>query len=298
MSSANKKTKIYIFSILALGVLCAILRSISILLFYDGDIGYYSVGAVLPIISDVIFWICVIAAAVIPFFLFSKTETVGTINGAARYSALFPAVAFLLPMAEAIKALTLESKVSTVIILISSIASMIFFALLALSNDSSSTLNILCGTGVIVWLAMVWLRSYNDFFTTINSPEKLFFHFSCVATALIIVGELKALCLEAKKRSCFAYLSVGIITLFSFVFPDLLDRISGISTKSVSTLGETLVISAISVYAIARAISLLPKEEATECAVTDGQAEKAPDESLEIESEQTLQDTSKEDQSE
>ncbi len=264
MSSLNKNTKIFIYITLAVSLFCASLLSVCTLFFYDGDIGYYSAGAILPLIATVIFLVSAVALILLPSFLFEKKGALDVVGGTAKYFALVPALAFIFPLADAFKVLMVDGGIFTVLLLAASLTSMIFFALIAFSNETTTTLTVLCGVGVILWLALSWIRSYNDFFTVMNSPDKRFFHFACVGAALLMLGELRVLCSSAKPRSYFRYISLATLTLACFVIPTLADRLSGISYKNAATLGETVVLAALLIYAVARIFSLLPKKEKTE----------------------------------
>lgn len=268
MSLTNTKTKIIIYATLVLSAVCAALRAACTLFFYEGNIGYYASGALLPVITDILFWLSVAALIFLSFFYFRKNGSVGPVKGMTRYFALLPATAFLYPLAEKAKEIITELKkpfgeigIFSVLIIVSILTSIVFFALIAFSDEVSNTVTVIAGVGVILWLALCWIESYGDFFTPMNSPDKTFFHFACVGSALFIVGELRALCSASKPRSYFSYLAICILSTSSFVISNIFDRINGISLKNASSLAQTVVIAAILVYAVARACSLLPKAE-------------------------------------
>jgi hypothetical protein len=67
-------TKGVFFSSLAVTVISVILRSLSMLFFFDSSIGYYSIGAVLPIISNIFTAVGVIGFLILAFAVFRGKE--------------------------------------------------------------------------------------------------------------------------------------------------------------------------------------------------------------------------------
>lgn len=259
MDRLSKKFKAIIYTALISGVICAVLRSLSLLFFYDGHIGYYMRGAALPVISSIVFCLLALSLAVIPFILFKKDGEIKLFWGRAKYFSLIPAVAFILPVADAASALALKTDVLVLLSLISALGALVFFALLALSKEPRSDVAIICGVCVIVYLALCWLRSYTDFLVPMNSPDKIFFNLGTVGAALLIIGELKVLCSAERPRTYFCYLSLAILSLFAYAVPYVVEGLGDVAGLRASTLSESAVLLALLIYACARAFTLIPK---------------------------------------
>ena len=76
---SSRARKIYGIAALSLTLLCTVLRMLSILFFFDKDIGYYQSGTALPIIFEVLTVISLVAATV-----FSLVKPVSISSNSAR----------------------------------------------------------------------------------------------------------------------------------------------------------------------------------------------------------------------
>lgn len=259
-----KNNSVKLISLLAsgLGVLSAVLRIVSLLFFYDAEIGYYTSGAVLPIISNITFALSAVAVAALSFLLADRTKTVEPVKGNLRYAALLPAAAILVETAFS----TLSSEnafgIYELLMLLSGVASVAFFASLALSKQPSA-LTVGCGVGFILWLALNWLSSYTDFTVTMNSPDKVFFHFACVGAALFAVAELRAAYGMAKTRTYICYTSLSVLTLFTGALVPVIGSICGVYEHN-PTVAESAVLCALLVYAVMRSLTVTAPPTETE----------------------------------
>ena len=257
MSFSDKKAKILIYSTVSLSVICAILRCVCLLFYYDTDIGYYTASSYLPTLTSVI-----IVASALFLILFSlifmpKVGEIKPLGGSLKYYAIIPAATFLLPLMSAVGNLALQRSYFEFFVLIASVCAMTFFALLAFSDNLASSATIVFGVGVILWLALAWLSSYTNFFVPMNSPGKVFFHFACVGAALLVVGELRCLCATAKPKTYYCYLCVAIFTLSAYTLPYVVGSLSGITEKSDATAAQSVVLIGLLIYACIRVFSLL-----------------------------------------
>ena len=256
MTSFEKKTKIIIYSALACGAVCAVLRTLCLLFFYDFHIGYYTSGAILPIISNSLFGIFALLLLLLPFALFKKDATLSFEGGRMKYFALPVAIVFLLPAIDAAMALSQAAGVISLLTLVAAAGSAAFFAMLALSRSARTDLTVVAGVCSVVYLALCWLRSYTDFLVPMNSPDKILFNLACVGAALLIIGELRVLCSSARPRAYLCYLSLSILSLFAYALPRLIETVLTLPGAKASTLAESLVLLALLIYACAKALTV------------------------------------------
>lgn len=263
-SLKNKPTAVLTVLALGLGALAIVLRVFSLLFFYDAEIGYYQSGAILPVISNITFALSAIALAILPFLLIDRAKTVPAPGGKLKYAALIPAAAFF-----AIAALSAADAMGNLgvyelLMLLSAVSAVTFFASLALIKQPSG-ITVGCGIGFILWLALTWLSSYTDFTVTMNSPDKLFFHFACVGAALLAIAELRAAYGMASARAYCCYISLSVLTLSAGAVTPVMGSLCGIY-KHNPTVSESAVFCALLVYATVRLISVsradrIPRED-------------------------------------
>ena len=277
--NSSKKRSIILISSLTAGLLSAVLRLMSVLFAYDKEIFYYSSGAILPIISNAFFALAAIGFVLAPLLTLDKDTAVCQPCPIVRYVAVLPAIALICqifsaakPIPDAINTMNMYAstelaaaaylEVFTLILtLLATVISTAFFISLVMSKKMGNA-TVLCGVGFILWLALVWMDSYTDFFLPMNSPDKLFLHFGYVGAALLTVGELRAMCDMAKEKSYYCYLSVSILTLSSAALPSIIGKLCGAYTdNSVKT--TELVLLGVLVYAVTRAVMLLKEQEPT-----------------------------------
>lgn len=264
MSFSNKKAKILIYSTIALSVLCAALRCVCLLFYYDTDIGYYTANSYVPTLTSVLLIVSALFLIIFSLIFMPKIGEIKPLDGSLKYCAIIPAATFLLPLMSAVGNLALQRSYFELFVLIASVCAMTFFALLAFSDNLASTATIVFGVGVVLWLALAWLGSYTDFFVPMNSPGKMFFHFGCVGAALLIVGELRCLCSTATPKTYYCYLCVAVFTLSSYTLPYVVGSLAGVPEKSDATAAQAVVLIGMLIYACVRVFSLLTEESAPE----------------------------------
>ena len=254
MHFKNRSAKLFFILTSGLAVLTFVLQLLSLILFYDANIGYYKSGAVLPLISGILFAVSVVAAIAASFVLADRSESVSPIPESLKYTALIPAAVILIVTLISVIGgkngfLTLD-----LLTIISAIAATGFFASFPLSKQPS-IVTAVCGIGLILWLALIWLDSYTDFSVTMNSPDKLYFHFACVGAALLAIAELRASYGIARARNYYCYISISVLTLTSGALVPVIGNLFGAYEYN-PTILESAALSAILAYAVIRLVSL------------------------------------------
>ena len=272
----------------AITFIATVLRVLSVLFFFDKDISYYSVDALLPVVSDFFCALGAVFFAVVSTFLITEKSEVVPPHTISRFASAIPGgmvLFYALVRAGELfmgdphaKPLALE-----IILFLASTLAVIFFFSILFSNQPS-TVSINAGVGMIIWLALRWISSYTDFNVPMNSPLKLFFHFGCIGAALLIVAEMRAFLGIEKPKFYFFSLFGSILCLSISCIPAMV----GYFTESFEVypfINEDFVLLGMLVYAIVRAIELLvhkrnaeKEEEAAiaEATATEANAEEAP----------------------
>lgn len=254
MNSANRPLRLLTVAALGAAALAFILRLISVLFFYDTEIGYYTAGAILPIISNITLVLSAVALIVLPLCTLSKGRTVATPSGLSRWCALIPALFMAIHAIKLIAGSMSSGSVMTLLSLLASIAATGFFCCLAFV-DRPSGVTVGCGVGFVLFLGLSWLSSYTDFTVAMNSPDKLFFNIACVGAALFTVGELRANYDTARARTYHCYSALALLILCAgpavAVIGNIFGRYSGNAARS-----EDLPLLALAVYIAVRIATL------------------------------------------
>lgn len=260
MLSTGKHARLITVIALALSALSLLLRTLSVLFFFDSNIGYYSVGAVLPIILSIFLALFIVALAICAIFLVDRNGMIASPSRLPCYTASLVALALIFHIID----LAVDSAANgfgnmyDLLTLIAAIASAAFFLIVSFSKDHGNTTAIL-GTGFILWLALVWMSSYSDFTVPMNSPHKIFFHLGCIGASLLTVGELRTVYGISKPRFyCFS-LWCSLLLLASSAIPSVLGAFLGIYTDTVAH--ENYVLIALFVYACVRAVELIARKD-------------------------------------
>ncbi len=248
----------------AAAALSVVLRTLSLLFFYDGDVFYYSSRAALPIISNIFFALAVLCFGVAAFLLIpgataAHGSRIPLPSEPARRVALLPAAALAVHAASMLTGLLRSGVAGALLPLLSlvlAILSIGFFITLMQEKRSKGS-NVLFGTAFILYLAVLWINSYTDFNIPLNSPSKLFFNFGCIGIILFVLCEMRAICGISKPRMYVFSLSLCILTAASTAIPSLIDFATGTSARYYSLFEDIAMLSVIP-YSAARLSQLIP----------------------------------------
>ncbi len=194
---SRKALIIYGSVTLGVSLLCVVLRLLSMLFFFDTDIGYYESGALLPIISNflptaAVVWAFVLFA--VPALHLSPNAPMDT--RAPRLSAIPALVGFAGFSFVYIRSLIELSEFfgqiprSYILAAICSVIALLFFIFKVIGR-SGTAVSVISGIFTIVWIILALMESYFDTYVQMNSPMKLVFQFACLSALLLIVSEMR-----------------------------------------------------------------------------------------------------------
>ena len=281
-------------------IIATVLRVFSVLFFFDKHIGYYELGAALPVAADFFCALSAVFFAVVATFLITERSEVTAPHTISRFSALVPGAAILfysLMYAEELFAgdpYKIPLLFSVALFIAATLTVIFFFSILI--TDQPSALSINAGVGVIIWLALRWISSYTNFDVPMNSPLKLFFHFGCIGAGLLIVAEMRAFFHIEKPKFYFFSLFGSILCLAVSTIP----AIAGVLADSFEVypfIRDDLVLFGLLVYAIVRAIELMIhkfKEEKKEALESGADVAETIEETVEETVEEAVEKTAEE----
>ena len=251
-SSAKRLT---LLSIIAVCLSAALIvgRVICLLFFYD-RIGYFKVGAILPIALTILYFLSVVFFAVAAIFNIYEAPS-SRLSKPSSLAALLPCVAFIpLIISRAGDLLSLPTGEKTpwfeLLYLIFSVFAAAYFLSLALSKQPSAT-SVILGVACVVWCAFAWMGSYLDFFVPMNSPDKLFFHLACIGCMLLVFSDIRSFYEIPKPKVYYFCFFTGLIAIGTSAIPSIIGNFAEVFA-SYSLLEEDIIFAAIFIYAAVR----------------------------------------------
>lgn len=265
--NSNSKIRTTVFSAIAVifSLLAATLRTLSLLFFYDGDIGYYISGEALPIISNAFYAVSIAALLALTFLYLKPSGEISLPSALSKISALIPVIAFCAYAVKAFAELCDDMSYgitppSDIVTIICALCVAGYFLLIFLGK-ASSALTLALGTVSILNFALWWIFSYLDFSIPMNSPDKLFFHLACVAAALFIFNEVRSFFSLTRPKLYFFSAATSLTALSASSIPSLIGKALNIFRVYTLTF-EDIALLSIFIYAIFRLFSLRSASEA------------------------------------
>ncbi len=231
-----KKLFAYIITTLAATLAGIDLRIVSLIKYYDKDIGYFKSDALLPTIFH-IFCACVLVFCITALFSLPKKAFLDTApdgkNLFYRISAIFCAFisgADLVNSARQLSGSVSPSALDTIRAFLC-VLGIIYFAAGAIPQKAKGTARVLLGYGTIFYVALTLAKSYFDFYTTMNSPNKLLLQITFMLIMLFLLCEARAFLGISMPRGHFA--AALLTSFFAFVcsVPAIASYIMGIFTN-------------------------------------------------------------------
>ncbi len=199
---------LYIISILfaVISALAAVIRIAALSVSYDSLIGYYKTGAVLPLSFHLISAAVPFAAMLTMLFLpkksefqYQKPKTGSAYVCAGSVFSIVTVCAYLGYISLGIlgdrKIYTSNTtgvgEIVEKVALFLGIASVIYFLLVFLRKTEKGENHTFFGYGVILFVLMVLAKTYFDFFTTMNSPNKLLLQITFMSVMIYMLFELR-----------------------------------------------------------------------------------------------------------
>ena len=203
----RSKVIIYGGAAALLTVLGTLLRTVGLFKFYDREVGYFQSGALVP---ELFKWLCVIAPVAFCFAgIFASRVKIGQSCGFG--SKLGSAVAAVMLLVHAVYLVPYclsyveGSPLVPGLFLAFAVVSVLYFAVGATKKAAAEN-RALLGFCVILYATAGLAKSYFDFTTTMNSPDKLLLQVAYMAIMLYMLAET-GLLIGAKKSGRFAVFS-------------------------------------------------------------------------------------------
>lgn len=184
-----------------------LLRTVGLFGFYDREVGYFQSGAIIP---EVLKWLCVIAPVVFCFagILASKVKIEQSNGFVSKVGSAVAAVMILVHAVYLVRYCLSYVDGNLLIpglFLVFAVLSAIYFAAGATKKADAEN-RALFGFCVIFYATAGLAKSYFDFKTTMNSPDKLLLQVAYMAVMLYMLAET-GLLIGAKKSGRFAVFS-------------------------------------------------------------------------------------------
>ncbi len=209
----KNRSKVIIFALAAavLTVVGVLLRTVGIFRYYDRDVGYFRTGSLVPQIFTAV---CVIAFAVFALsgLFASKVKIRSAFTGVASKAGSAFAAVVLLMHALYLVPYCLSYVEGSVLIpglyLVFAFLSVIYFALGCIKKYEAAENRSILGFCVIFYATAGLAKSYFDFTTTMNSPDKVILYMAYMSMMLYVLFETRFLMGIGKS---------GRFTVFTFV---------------------------------------------------------------------------------
>lgn len=206
-------------AVIGLTLIAIALNTMSLLNFYEADIGYFVRGAVLPTVFNILLVVGVVFLAGFTIFALKKDETsISAPHPSCKYTALIPVAAFGLLLwdrayyfFDAAKLGILEKPLFAFLSPLFTLATVALFISYCFGVKPSVSTAV-WGTLSIAMFAYDVFVFHSDLTVAMNSPQKLSFNFAALSAMLFIVAELRVVYGVPKPR--FYLFSIGTATLF------------------------------------------------------------------------------------
>lgn len=248
MKNSAKNMIYYFFGALAFSIAGIALRTYSLFNCFDKDIGYYVTDATMPDIFHLLcVGMCVLALAFVLLLpgikkheyepclfvgTFGKIGSVFALVGTATY-ALYSLLFLSDDVPIAFGPVARSSVVSAVLLLVMifGVLAVIYFLLVFFGKTKKNDRHVIFGYCVILFALMILAKSYFDFYTTMNSPNKLLTQTTLMLFMLYMLCELR-FSLSISVPRLYSGLSLAVIyfTLVSSV-PGIIAFCAGVLSK-------------------------------------------------------------------
>lgn len=204
MSQSLQRLRILYFSAAALTAIGLVLRTLSLFLAFDRDIGYFAADAFCPVLLYAIEAVSILWF--FSFFIFCKKDTL---------PGVFPVSGLTVACGRGFAALTAVAASVFLFIFIRNIAAPavipVFAALLLLSGSvyllfpvfgiNRQTAQLLSGYALIFASALLLSLTYFDRYTQMNAPHKVGQHLALLSVMMVLVCQLRVLIDRARPRA-------------------------------------------------------------------------------------------------
>jgi hypothetical protein len=247
-----KKISVKTLSLLSLSTAAVslVLRLICMFFFYD-KIGYYKVGAILPIISNLLLTVALIFFLVASVFSISKKQSIEPTGKLSQFAALLPMGAALFHLLKIFTSVFNDTNVNKYLMVIGALCTAIFFFFIFYAKKKFKLLTFYLGIGALLYVVLCWVYTYFDFIIPINSTDKIFFYLACAGALIFIFNEMCACYGFVRSRFYYFSLFASVITMAVSSISAIIGYVCGIF-KAYITLEADIFFIALLIYAIAR----------------------------------------------
>ncbi len=235
MNTENEKKSFGNIKTLLIGasvftVISIVLRTLSLLFFYDKEIGYYKLGAVLPAISNIFIVLALMLIAAGSFFLTNNSELTrekdkGIAIKISSALCVLASAFFVIISVYLMTSLTVAPSLKIFIFFAASFFSAVYF--LANLLPMKAELQAISSVAIVIFLVYTLGASYFDAFLQMNSPNKIFLHLACIATMCFFLSEARALLGKTRKKLYLFFLCASTLIGGSTSIPTIIAYHSG-----------------------------------------------------------------------
>ena len=257
--STNKNSKMsaaYLIVSLCLTAVSVVLRALDLFFFFDSDLGYYTSGAILPIVANVLLFAGVIFFIVFSFIFFRKEKVEYKTARSVPERAILIAAAVcsaVLTVSNAVD-IILKDRSSVVLFIVSAFCTVYFIT--DFFNFKKET-KVELGAIFLVRLTIMLATSYFDQNVQMNSPDKLLFGIACVAAMFFIVSEMKVAVGSARPAVHIIASSSAALLCSASAIPSIIAYPAGRLPASGDVYFEYFLLLGVAVLAVFRLISVM-----------------------------------------
>ena len=224
-SRGNATIKMYALCTLVATVIAVIARVCCLIWFYDNDIGYYT-KEFLPTALNV-FCVLTVLFIVSSFFVTKKTKCISDgreENLAVKIASVVCSLAFAAFFVISVTSTTFVSQtvVSDLLIKISSLMAIAYFAMNLLGANAKRSAQVLLGFGLIIWAICILAVTYFDVYVQLNSPDKMMLHLALIGAMAFLVSEFRAYVIALKSNLYLLCACLAVFFLATSTVPSLI----------------------------------------------------------------------------
>ncbi len=252
-AKTSKRSFAFLLTALITAFVAVVLRTVGFIFFFDGDIGYFTSGAVIPIIFNLLLFAATVFFAILSILKLKGEKVVYCApNGADKAAFIIAAVASVaLSVSDLISAI--KGEATGLLLMILSLLSGLYFIydLLKFKKITKMELSILIFVRVTLLLAV----SYFDQTVQMNSPDKVLFGLACLCVMFFTVNEMKILVGSMRPATFYLSSALTIVFCISASVPSIIACCIG-KLPFDGLFFEYVMLLAIAVYCVTRLLNV------------------------------------------
>lgn len=262
MKSTNKKILTsfsLLFAVLTLAT--AALRCAALFTCYDDTIGYYDVGAALPMTYSVLYVFAMLAAAVLPLLLMKKSGELPSFgySVSSRVGSAFFGVVLLFGIFYGSVVGLMKDRFGKfdIFIVVFGLIGLVYFALVTSGKVYTKRQNCaLFAYAFIVSIVVFLAKTYFDWTVPMNGTNKIMFHLALMSAMLYMLAEVRFIVGRPVRA---VYASAALVCVYlctSAALPGMVGYFAGLMPATAYFTGS-FVMLAFSVYVVSRYVPYL-----------------------------------------